>query len=99
MPSGITTSLISGLPSRETWTHGPDSEARARALSIIRTLRRLAPLHTPITDELLITLVGLVPLLVSCEIGIWIAIVWMLRVAVASTPGAAGVGIRCRFWN
>src|SRR6202035_2262832 len=98
-PSGITTSLTSGYPSRETWTHGPDSDRSSLALSIIRTLRRLAALQTPITAELLAALVGTDPCLVKSEIGTWIAIEWMVGVAVAPTPAAAGVGIRCRFWN
>ena len=31
--------------------------------------------------------------------GTWMAIVWMFNAFVASTPGAAAVGIRWRFWK
>ena len=99
LPSGTITSLNSGLPSRETCTHGPDCERSSLALSIMRTLRRLAALHTPITDELLPAFFGTEPCGVRCEIGTCSAIVWMLSVLVASTPAASALGIRCRCWN
>ena len=91
--------MINGLPRRETWTHGPDSDGLPCPLSTIRIFRRLAALQTPITEELAITFFGLEPFLVRWEIGIWMAIVWMLSVLVASTAAAAALGIRCRFWN
>ena len=97
LPSGMTTSLISGLPRRETWTHGPDSDLPV-ALSIIRTLRRLAPLQTPITDELGHRVRRLVRPGQLRDRDLDRDRVDVER-AVASTPGAAGLGIRCRFWN
>src|SRR4029077_14558010 len=90
--------LNSGLPSRETCTHGPDS-APLLVLLIIRTLRRLAALQTPITEDGDVTSLGTEPLAVRSEIGTCSAIVWMLSVFVASTPSASGLGIRCRCWN
>src|SRR5271166_5206001 len=68
-PSGTMTSLNSGLPRRETWIHGPDSEP-ALVLSIIRTLRRLAALHTPMTDDFAFGSFGAEPAAVSSGIGI-----------------------------
>src|SRR5205085_5719052 len=88
-PSGTITSLNSGLPSRETWTQGPDSDGLLPPLWIIRTLRRLAELHTPSTASLSLTLCGVLPFAVRCEIGTWIAIVWMLSVLLVSTPAAS----------
>ncbi len=98
-PSGTITSLNSGLPRRETCTHGPDSASRrwprrssapcggsprSRRRSPRRRWSRRSASSRPWS---------------GCLIGTWIAIVWMLSVLVASTPGAAGLGIRCRFWN
>ena len=96
-PIGTTTSLNSGLPRRETWTHGPDSARSSLAGSIIRVLRRLAAPQTPITDLPLIGSLGADPSRVRLLIGTWSAIVWTLSVAVASTPIAGEVAIRCRF--
>ena len=69
------------------------------ALSIIRTLRREAELHTPITEELLEASVGTLRLAVSSAIGTCRAIAWMLSVLVASTPIAGTLGIRCSCWK
>ena len=63
----------------------------------MRTLRRLAEAHTPITAFELMTFVGTEPFAVSLLIGTWIAIVWQLIVSSVSTPSVAAVGIRCRF--
>ena len=56
-PSGTITSLNSGMPSRETCTHGPDSEVLP-SLVAHTALRRLAALQTPIADVGSATLVG-----------------------------------------
>ena len=58
---GMSTSLNSGLASRETCTHGPDSECSLLAPSAMRTLRRLAEPQTPSTAFELITFVGTEP--------------------------------------
>src|SRR2546428_83540 len=82
--------LSTGWPGRETCAQGPVCDDSSSSSLIIRTLRRLAALHPPITAELPSALLGTEPLAVSCEIGICSAIVWMLSVFVASTPDAAG---------
>ena len=68
-------------------------------LSIMRTLRRLAELQTPITEEPEAAFLGTERLAVRSEIGTCSAIVWMFNVLVASTPTASALGIRCRCWN
>src|SRR5512140_3088473 len=88
---GMITSLMSGLPSRETWIQGPVSASVEPTR--MRDLRRLAEAYTPITDFASPTLDGIDRSRVSCVLGTWIAIVWMLRFLVASTPGAAAVGM------
>ena len=93
------TSLKSGLPRRETCTHGPLPFGAFPLSSRTCTLRRLAPLQMPRTAFALIGSLGVEPSLVSIEIGTLMAIVWMFRSFSGSTPGAAPVGIRWRFWN
>jgi hypothetical protein len=61
--------------------------------------RRLAEAHTPITDFGSAGSVGFKPSRVSIFFGIFSAMVCTLAPRVASTPGAFGVGIRCRLWN
>ena len=53
----------------------------------------------PSTALALIGSDGTEPSRVSFRIGTWIAIVWTLSVAVASTPIAGDVAIRWRFWS
>ncbi len=49
-PMGITTSLTSGLPRRETWTYAPDSFLTPPSLpSRTVTLGASVSLHTPMT--------------------------------------------------
>src|SRR4051812_18688058 len=48
--TGTTTSLTSGLPSRETWTHWP-FDASAPAVRVV-VARRSVVLHTPMTGFL-----------------------------------------------
>src|SRR3954454_680775 len=48
--SGMTASLTSGLPSRETWTHLPDVTAPAAEYDVVA--RRSVVLHTPMTGFL-----------------------------------------------
>jgi hypothetical protein len=60
---------------------------------------RLADAHTPITDVACAGSAGFEPSRVRWVFGTWTAIVWTLKARSASTPGAAGVGMRCRFWK
>ena len=80
-PSGMMTSLTSGLPSRETWTNGPAFTFSPPSASHTRAFWRLAVVQTP--------MVGC-PLTVTAEIGTWIAIECTFRWLVALTPAAAG---------
>src|SRR3954470_9135783 len=46
---GISTSLTSGLPSRDTWFHGPEYSCLRLTSSHSLTCCRLAAVHTPMT--------------------------------------------------
>src|SRR3954453_11674998 len=65
--SGTTTSLTSGLPSRETCTHGPDTVAPAAVY--LTTARRSVVLHTPMTG-----LRDGAPFSASAFFGTWMAL-------------------------
>ena len=94
LPSGMSTSLTSGLPSRDTCRHGPQFTVSPASASQSVTRWRLAVVHTP--------MVGC-PLIVTAEIGTWIAIECTFRWLVALTPGALGrpgrPNVACRFAN
>jgi hypothetical protein len=75
----MSTSLNSGLPRRETCTHGPDSAPSSLLESMILTLRRLAALQTPITELASWRPLGLDRVAVKRSIGTCRAIVWMLK--------------------
>src|SRR5437016_5750790 len=85
-PKAMTASLTSGLPSRETCTHGPVSVSFPVPGSIMRALRRLAVDQTPMTDLGLLGSVGLEPSRVSMVLGTWMAIVCTLYSLVPLTP-------------
>ena len=97
---GTMTSLNSGLPSRETWTHGPDSARSSLAGSSSRVLRRLAAPQTPITAFGAIGSVGTEPSRVS-----WLDRhldrdrVHVERRRRVDAHRAGRSAIRCRFWN
>src|SRR4051812_31331706 len=56
---GISTSLTSGLPSRDTWVHGPDHSCLRLTSSHSLTCCRRAAVHTPITAAGLLTSLAL----------------------------------------
>jgi hypothetical protein len=86
------TSLTRGLPSREICCHGPEALVVPFALRT-RTFWRLAAAQTPRTASGSFGPVGRAWSLVSCWIGIWIAIVSTLKPPTPSMPAAAGSGI------
>ena len=69
---------MSGLPSRDTWVQGPLKVPPALSSANTRARWRLAVVHTPIVG---------CPLMVSAEIGTWIAMECTFRPLVAFTPG------------
>src|SRR5207237_436473 len=85
---GTSTSLNSGLPSRETCTHGPDSECSSFCLSRMRSLRRLAAPQMPSTALGSDISLGVDLFAVSELIGTCSTIEWQLSVASVSTPVA-----------
>ena len=90
----MTTSLTSGLASRETCFHGPKPTYLLVLESKTRDLRRLAVAHTPITDFLELALVGVLPSRVRSRLGTWIAMLWTLNPCRPLTPFMFGIEIR-----
>ena len=66
---GMITSLISGLPSRDTCTQGPASMDIMPISPRIRAFWRLAAHHTPTTEAAAAGLVGRAPLRVRWSMG------------------------------
>ena len=83
--SGTSTSLNSGLPSRDTCTYGPTPTDAPLSRSV--ALRRDADAHTPIVAFVASGSVGALPLAVTLPIGSWMAIVCTLNERSAFTPG------------
>src|SRR5438046_9070875 len=105
------TSLMRGIPSRETcvkgpvWNPGEASSSGAPSSSSspspdrIVALRRLADAQIPTTEPLYEASVGLEPLWVSELFGTRIGIASKLKPFVVSTPGAAGARLARRVWE
>src|SRR3569833_2362871 len=89
-PMGITTSLVSVMPRRETCTHSPFDEFVPSVESNVVTLLRLAEAYTPITklgSNMLVAALTFLPSFCRLAIGTSIHIVWQLNLARPSGPG------------
>ena len=96
-PSGISTSLTSGLARRDTWWNGPDMTLVLVSASHTLARWRLAVVHTPITEPLSVTLPCGLPDSRS-PVGTWIAIECTFSCAVALTPAAAVLNTFIPYW-
>ena len=76
-PRGMSASLTSGLPSRDTCTHGPVAVLTPPGLRT-SAIWRLAEAHTPMTASARWCRSGSSPLAVRSEIGTWMAMEWTL---------------------
>src|SRR5678815_4006763 len=92
------TSLISGLPRRETCCHGPDADIVPFALRT-RFFCRLDEAHTPRTASGSFGLVTSRWSLVNWRSGTRMAIEFVLNPLTLSTPGSAGSGAAWRVLN
>ena len=73
----MTTSLMRGLPRRDTCCHA--TLTRVLEPSTLPTgTSRSALAYTPTTDDVLLASVGKTPFRVSCDLGTWIAIACVL---------------------
>ena len=88
------TSLNSGLPSRETWTHGPGLGGAAR-LADRGPCWRLAAAHTPMTEFGRHRVGRHRAVDGQLRSGTWMAIECTLKSLVALTPGAVRHRDRC----
>src|ERR1700689_735675 len=89
LPLGLITSLTSGLPSRETCRHGPLDTFSPLSASQNVADWRLAVVPTPMLGG---------PLLVTAEIGTWIAMECTLRWLTAFTPAAGPLNTLSPYW-
>src|SRR3954470_9276253 len=86
-PSGMSTSLTRGSPSRLTWTHLPLLRVVPREVST-RVLCRLDDAHTPTTEAFESTTVGTTWLRVTLAIGSWRTMLWTFLPASPSRPAS-----------
>src|SRR6266852_1212369 len=85
---GTTTSLTSGLPSRDTWTYGPETTSVPFDAFRTRAFWRLAVVQTPITEAAELASEGAAPFLDSWVFGSWRAIECTFTPLVEFTPAA-----------
>ena len=73
----MTTSLMRGLPRRDTWRHSSVTRDLEPLPVVTGTMRSVLE-YTPMTDDVLLGSVGSTPLRASCDLGTWMAMVWVL---------------------
>ncbi len=78
LPSGMTTSLTSGMPRRETWTHWPRLSGSLPLGDRTLVCRRQEAAYTPMTASGSSDPVSAFLSPVSCLMGTWRTIEWVL---------------------